>query len=72
MLSFATQLVRVPTPRLVSSLLLGATLGTAVSPWVTSRIVEATSNYTILQFSTACYALLAVLLLIALRRSPVA
>ncbi len=69
-LSFATQLVRVPTPRLVSSLLLGATLGTAVSPWVTSRIVEATSNYTILQFSTACYALLAVLLLIALRRRP--
>lgn len=69
-LSFATQLVRIPTPRLVSALLLGATLGTAVSPWVTSRIVEATDNYTILQFSTLCYAMLAALLLIALRQSP--
>ena len=66
-LSFATQLVAVPTPRLVSTLLLGATLGTAVSPWVTSRIVEATSNYFVLQFSTACYATLAVLLVLALR-----
>lgn len=68
-LSFATQQVRLPTPRLVSALLLGATLGTAVSPWVTSRIVEATDNYTILQFSTLCYALLATLLLIALRQA---
>ena len=66
-LSFATQLVAVPTPRLVSTLLLGATLGTAVSPWLTSRIVEATNNYFVLQFSTACYATLALLLILALR-----
>ena len=67
-LSFATQLVAVPTPRLVSTLLLGATMGTAVSPWLTSRIVEATDNYFVLKFSTGCYATLAVLLFIALRR----
>lgn len=66
-LSFATQQVRLPTPRLVSALLLGATLGTAVSPWVTSRIVLATDNYFILQFSTACYAALAALLFFAVR-----
>jgi len=64
-LSYATQMLRLPTPRLVSSLLLGATLGTAVSPWVTSRIVVATNNYIILQFSTACYVVLAVLLFVA-------
>ena len=33
-LSYATQMVPIPTPRLVSTLLLGATLGTAVSPLV--------------------------------------
>ena len=64
-LSYATQMVQVPTARLVSSLLLGATLGTAVSPWVTSRIVVATDNYFILQFSTACYVTLTVLLITA-------
>ena len=67
-LSFATQMLRIPSPRLVSSLLLGATLGTAVSPWVTSSIVVATDNYFILQFSTLCYATLAFLLFLAVRQ----
>ena len=71
-LSYATQMVPIPTPRLVSTLLLGATLGTAVSPFVTSRIVAATDNYFILQFSTACYALLATLVLISMRRFRIA
>jgi TsgA-like MFS transporter len=66
-LSFATQMLRIPSPRLVSSLLLGATLGTALSPWVTSGIVVATDNYFILQFSTLCYATLAFLLFMAVR-----
>lgn len=69
-LSYATLMVRLPTARLVSTLLLGATLGTAVSPWVTSRIVAATGNHFILQFSTLCYATLATLLIIAVRRFP--
>ena len=60
-------MVKVPTPRLVSTLLLGATLGTAVSPWVTSQIVAATNNHFILQFSTLCYAMLAILLISATR-----
>ena len=64
-LAYGTQMVNVPTPRLVSTLLLGATLGTAVSPWVTSRIVAATDNFFILQFSTLCYAALAILLIVA-------
>ena len=71
-LSYATQMVPIPTPRLVSTLLLGATLGTAVSPLVTSRIVAVTDNYFILQFSTACYAVLAILVLISMRRFQIA
>lgn len=66
-LSYATQMSRIPSPRLVSSLLLGATLGTAVSPWVTSSIVVATDNFFILQFSTLCYTTLALLLFMAVR-----
>ena len=54
-LSFATQMVEIPTPRLVSALLLGATIGTGLSPIITSQIVAATDNYFILQFSTICY-----------------
>jgi hypothetical protein len=47
--------------------LLGATLGTALSPWVTSYIVEVASAYVVLQFGTACYVVLSVLLLVASR-----
>lgn len=64
-LSFATQLVAVPDARLVSSLMFGASIGTAISPWLASRIVAATDNRFILQFSSACYLLLAVLLVLA-------
>jgi MFS family permease len=66
-ISFATLTVTTPTPRLVSGLLLGATLGTAVSPWVTSYIVEYASSYFVLQFGTACYFTLSILLAIASR-----
>ena len=66
-LSFATEMVREPTARLVSTLLLCASTGTAVSPWITSKIVAATDNHFVLQFSTACYATLTVLLFLAMR-----
>ena len=66
-LSFATEMLTIPSARLVSSLLLGATVGTAISPWVTSQIVVVTNNYFILQFSTICYATLTVLLFAATR-----
>jgi len=42
---FSTFIVRVPMPRLKSGLLHGATLATAVSPWVTSQIFERSSSY---------------------------
>ena len=64
-LSLATQMVDVPSPRLVSLLLLGATVGTAISPVVTSWIVEWTDNKTILMFGSGCYATLLCLMLIA-------
>ena len=66
-LSYATQMLQVPPARLVSSLLLGATIGTAVSPWITSKIVSATSTHFILQFGTGCYVALTILLLAASR-----
>ena len=66
-ISFATLMVRVPTPRLISGLLLGATLGTAVSPWVTSQIVERSSSYFVLQFGSGCYLALVIVLLLASR-----
>jgi len=66
-LSFATQMVRIPTARLISSLLLGATVGTAVSPWLTSQIVTLTSNHFVLQFGTGCYVVMTALLVLAYR-----
>jgi len=66
-LSFATQMVPIPTARLVSSLLLGATMGTAVAPWLTSQIVTATNNHFILQFGTGCFFMMTVLLVLASR-----
>ena len=67
-ISFATLTVTSPTPRLISGLLLGATLGTAVSPWVTSQIVERSSSYVVLQFGSGCYLALLIALLMASRR----
>lgn len=64
-LSFATQMERRPSARLVSTLLLGATLGTAVGPWVTSKVVAASDTHVVLQFGTGCYVALTLLLLTA-------
>ena len=66
-LSFATELVGVPQARLVSLLLLGATVGTGVSPIVTSQIVDWTSSHSVLIFGSGCYFLLATLLYAALK-----
>ena len=66
-ISFSTFMVRVPMPRLKSGLLLGATLGTAVSPWVTSQIFERSSSYFVLQFGLGCYLALVIVLLLASR-----
>tara|TARA_B100000131_G_scaffold319111_1_gene364329 strand:+ start:63 stop:1211 length:1149 start_codon:yes stop_codon:yes gene_type:complete len=66
-ISLATEMVVIPSARLVSLLLLGATIGTAVSPFVTSQIVDWTSNHTILIFGSACYGVLTLLIFIALR-----
>lgn len=64
-LSFATEQVAVPPPRLVSMMLLGATLGTAVSPWLSSRIVAASDTMQVLKFSSGCYLAMCVLLFAA-------
>ncbi len=69
-LSFATEMIEVPSARLVSLLLLGATVGTAVSPYVTSQIVEWTDNKIILMFGSGCYGALFLLMLGARRLDP--
>jgi len=71
-LSFATTLVEVPDARLVSALLLGATLGTAISPAASSFVVAHADARTVLVASTACHVGMMVLILLArrLRRGP--
>ena len=51
----------------ISGLLLGTTLGTAISPWVTSEIVERSSSYFVLRFGPGCYMALVIVLLLASR-----
>lgn len=69
-LSFATEMVATPSPRLVSLMLLGATSGTAISPLVTSQIVELTDTHVVLVFSSGCYAALFILMFAARRFDP--
>lgn len=61
-ISYATLLQAPPSPRLVSALLFGATAGTAITPWVTSQIVAAFGTLAVLQFGSACYLLIFVLM----------
>jgi len=64
-IAFASEAVPLPTPRLIAALLFGATLGTAVSPVVTSAVVAAGNELTVLRFSSLCYLFLAGLVLLA-------
>jgi MFS transporter, TsgA protein len=67
LLSFATTMVRVPDARLVSGLLLGATLGTAISPAVSSLVVEWAPMKVVLICATACDVAMLMLVLLARR-----
>ncbi len=69
MISFASEKLPTPTPRLISSLLLGATTGTALSPAITSQIVEWTSVGGVLRFASVCFAVMAFLVLAMLWRN---
>ena len=68
-LSFASQFTAVASPRLVSSLLLGATTGTAISPWISSQLVSAGDAGVALKFGSFAYLLMLVLLLVSVRMS---
>ena len=69
-LSLATQMLQTPPPRLVSALLLGATTGTSIAPWVSSRIVEASNNYVILIVASAGYFVVLALVTLAIKLRP--
>ncbi|MEL6367001.1 MAG: hypothetical protein AAFQ16_03485 [Pseudomonadota bacterium] len=66
-LTFVTLQFEAPSPRLVSCVLLGATLGTAISPFVTSRLVELAGTGAVLKFGTSCHVVMALLLITALK-----
>jgi len=70
LLSFATQAVAAATPTLVSSVLLGATTGTAISPWVSSQVVDFGGIRAALTFGTLCYLGLVALVGLAVLRKP--
>lgn len=65
LLSFATTRMKVPAPRLVSALLLGATVGTALSPAITSAIVERSSPRAVMMFTSGCYVVFLLLVIVA-------
>ena len=69
-LSLTTQMMRTPPPRLVSALLLGATTGTSIAPWVSSRIVEATNNYIVLIAASVGYFIVFALVALAIKLRP--
>jgi TsgA-like MFS transporter len=72
LLSFATTMVRTPDARLVSGLLLGATLGTGLSPAISSAIVAASDVRIVMICATGAHVVMMALVLIARRRHPIA
>ena len=69
-LSLATQMMRTPPPRLVPALLLGATTGTSIAPWVSSQIVEASNNHAVLIAASAGYFVVLALVTLAIKFRP--
>ncbi len=68
-LSYGTDVAEITSSQLVAVLLLGATTGTAVSPWLSSQIVALGDSVDALRFGSACFALMLVLLGLASRKS---
>ena len=66
-LSLATEMVAVPSPRLVSALLMAATTGTAISPSLSSILVANTAPSIALKVGTGCFLLVTLLVVFAYR-----
>jgi len=66
-LSLATEMVKVPSPRLVSVLLMAATTGTAISPSLSSVLVAATTPDVALKVGTGCFFMVILLVVFAYR-----
>ena len=67
-LTFGTTLVADPSPKMVSYLIFYSGLGTAITPFISSLIVEQRDMAAALQFVTLCYVLTLVLILAASRK----
>ena len=66
-LSLATEMVAVPSPRLVSVLLMAATTGTAISPSLSSALVAANTPLLALKVGTGCFFIVILLVVFAYR-----
>ncbi|MFP6806352.1 MAG: MFS transporter TsgA [Pseudomonadales bacterium] len=64
-LSWATEMVSTPSPRLISGLLMAATLGTAVSPALSSQLVALTNIQMPIQVGSICFFLVSALVVSA-------
>ena len=64
-LSWATEMVHIPGPRLISMLLMAATMGTAISPALSSALVNATNVQAPLLVGSVCYFLVITLVAFA-------
>lgn len=58
LVSFGTTIVESPTPRMISFLIFCAAVGTALSPGISSGIVEMFDMRSALVFTSACYVLM--------------
>lgn len=64
-LSWATEMVPIPSPRLISALLMAATLGTAISPSLSSQLVTATNLLMPIQVGSFCFSMVLILVVLA-------
>jgi MFS transporter, TsgA protein len=64
-LSWATEMVNVPGPHLISALLMAATMGTAVSPALSSQLVEISNTQAPIQAGSIAFLIVLVLVVSA-------
>ena len=64
-LSYGTTMLKEPSPKMVSYLIFHSGVGTAITPFVSSFIVERFNTAAALQFATICYLVMLVLIIYA-------
>ena len=65
LVSFGTTIVETPTPRMISFLIFCAAVGTALSPGISSGIVELFDIRSALVFTSICYGLMVLVIAVS-------